>query len=385
MGDNAPVVDAGAAPGARWAHDPRVRLDDRSGLYVYTDEDGVLFEYDEARRAWFPRLNEALVQAQQSVYGTADPGEPTMTAKEKRKAARLETLASKRAKASGAAEQPGADGAADSAEAAADGGAAPKPEKKPQRNTAVYVTGLPPDATVDEIKQIFSKCGIILEDPQTLQPRIKMYKNEHGHFKGDALVIYFKEESVKLAIDLLDESAFRHTEKSTIRVQKAVFQEKPAGSTGDSAAKPKERKPKQNLRHKLENRLGWFEESQASAGKSMRAVILKHMFTLKELEEDPTLLLDLKEDVQQECSKFGEVTSVVLYDLEEDGIMLVRFKLPESAEACQKVMNGRFFGGVQVEATLSHGKEKFKQSKALTEEEEKKRIDAYEQWLESQH
>ena len=46
-----------------------------------------------------------------------------------------------------------------------------------------------------------------------------------------------------------------------------------------------------------------------------RVVVLKHMFTLKELEEDKSLLLDLKEDVREECSMLGEVTNVVLYDV----------------------------------------------------------------------
>lgn len=46
-----------------------------------------------------------------------------------------------------------------------------------------------------------------------------------------------------------------------------------------------------------------------------RVVILKHIFTLAELEEDATLLLDLKEDVREECSSLGEVTNVVLYDV----------------------------------------------------------------------
>lgn len=44
-------------------------------------------------------------------------------------------------------------------------------------------------------------------------------------------------------------------------------------------------------------------------------VVLKHMFTLKELEEDASLLLDLKEDVREECETLGEVTNVVLYDV----------------------------------------------------------------------
>jgi len=51
------------------------------------------------------------------------------------------------------------------------------------------------------------------------------------------------------------------------------------------------------------------------ANKNSRVVVLKHMFTLEDLEKDATLLLDLKEDVREECSSLGEVTNVVLYDV----------------------------------------------------------------------
>jgi len=47
------------------------------------------------------------------------------------------------------------------------------------------------------------------------------------------------------------------------------------------------------------------------------------MFSLKELEEDASLLLDLKEDVRDECSSLGEVTNVVLYD-----VCRITFPLP---------------------------------------------------------
>lgn len=46
-----------------------------------------------------------------------------------------------------------------------------------------------------------------------------------------------------------------------------------------------------------------------------RVVVLKHMFTLDELKEDPSLLLDLKEDVREEAESLGDVTNVVLYDV----------------------------------------------------------------------
>jgi HIV Tat-specific factor 1 len=57
------------------------------------------------------------------------------------------------------------------------------------------------------------------------------------------------------------------------------------------------------------------EDDSKAVNKNSRVVVLKHMFTLQELEEDATLLLDLKEDVREECESLGEVTNVVLYDV----------------------------------------------------------------------
>ena len=81
--------------------------------------------------------------------------------------------------------------------------------KKPRVNTAVYVTSIPLDATKDEINEVFSKCGVIAEEIDSGQPRIKMYEDDKGRFKGDALVVYFRPESVNLAIQMMDDSDFR--------------------------------------------------------------------------------------------------------------------------------------------------------------------------------
>lgn len=61
------------------------------------------------------------------------------------------------------------------------------------------------------------------------------------------------------------------------------------------------------------------------------------MFTLAELEEDPAAILDIKEDIREECAKLGDVTNVVLYDKEPDGVASVRFSTPEAAAACVRV------------------------------------------------
>ena|SRR5271154_2238993 len=83
----------------------------------------------------------------------------------------------------------------------------------------------------------------------------------------------------------------------------------------------------------------WSEDDypQQTHGRWGKVVILKYMFTLQELEEDPTALIELKEDVREECDKIGEVTNVVLFDAEPDGIMSVRFADEEDAVKCIKV------------------------------------------------
>lgn len=74
-----------------------------------------------------------------------------------------------------------------------------------------------------------------------------------------------------------------------------------------------------------------------SGDADVRQVCLRRMFTLVELEEDPTLLLDLKEDVREECETLGKVTNVTLWDREPDGIMTIRFADPHCAAACVRV------------------------------------------------
>lgn len=53
--------------------------------------------------------------------------------------------------------------------------------------------------------------------------QVRLYTDESGKFKGEARVCYLKEESVELAIELLDNST---VEKNLIKVERAVFQKK---------------------------------------------------------------------------------------------------------------------------------------------------------------
>lgn len=224
----------------------------------------------------------------------------------------------------------------------------PQGERK-SKNTAVYVTNLPVDTEPDELVERFSKCGVIEEDDDG-EPKVKMYAKEDGTFSGEALVVYFKEDSVSLALNILDDAELRFGDSSTImNVAKADFGHKAAGGGGGTAHESKPRKTMDKkkasrrigkmqkyvtppitlqTRRRFSSRklLEWDDEdgfgpmiepedAANTTLKNSRVVVLKHMFTLKELEEDASLLLDLKEDVREECASLGDVTNVVLYDV----------------------------------------------------------------------
>jgi HIV Tat-specific factor 1 len=102
------------------------------------------------------------------------------------------------------------------------------PPKAP-KNTAVFVTNLPLDAELDEVQARFARCGVIEEDDSG-EPKIKMYAREDGRFSGEALVVFFKADSVSLAVNLLDDAELRLGDANTrMRVQKAEFGHKNTG------------------------------------------------------------------------------------------------------------------------------------------------------------
>lgn len=71
------------------------------------------------------------------------------------------------------------------------------------------MTNLPLDTDVEEVHHVFSRCGMIAEEIDSGKPRVKLYTDDQGRFKGDTLIVYFRAESVDLAIQMLDDTDFR--------------------------------------------------------------------------------------------------------------------------------------------------------------------------------
>lgn len=379
-----------AAQAAAFADDPHVHFDRQAGAWRFEDDDGNELEYDAAKGAWVSLLSEDLLKAQQAAYSVAGVDEETPAAPVLKRAKKRKEPEDYTSSTLGQEPGPSKKGK--------------KEKERRSKNTAVYVTGLPVDTDQDELLERFSKCGLIEEDDAG-EPKVKMYARDDGTFIGEALIVYFKEESVMLALNILDEAELRLGDPSTrMTVNQADFSHKhEAGSVeGSAEAKPRKTIDKKRATRrivKMARKLNEWddedgfgptiteEDKARAANQAARVVVLKHMFTLKELAEDASLLLDLKEDVREECESLGEVTNVVLYDKEPEGVMTVKFRDSLSAQACIIKMNGRFFAGRRIEASLYAGKQRFKRSGAGDEfegdgdEAEKQRLDDFAQWL----
>ncbi|WFC98167.1 hypothetical protein MYAM1_000891 [Malassezia yamatoensis] len=362
-------------------NDPDVHLDQQTNQYVWEGTNG---EYEwhgkvpsdeekQTRGRWVKKIGEEDILKQQEVYSVAGVDEMTPAAPVMRK------------KQGKKRKEPDSSGA-----------------PKPRRNTAVFISQLPLDAEPQEVAQVFSRYGVLLEDSDG-KPRVKFYQEkESGAFKGEALVVYFKPESVDLAIQLLDDTYLRASQGvctgARMRVERAEFQNDAKDDESEKKTRELSEPERKNLKRRIakmnEKVSAWDEDSdeeRPNAYLNARTLILKKMFTLAELDDDATLLLDLKQDVREECESIGAVTNVVLWDLiqrEPEGVITVRFRDASAARAAYTKMNGRFFAGRRIVASLSEGRPKFRKSgdtqTSDDEADEHRRADAFGEWVSHQ-
>ncbi|CCH43585.1 Splicing factor U2AF-associated protein 2 [Wickerhamomyces ciferrii] len=291
--------------------DPRISYDQTEDQWLFEDPQTLeSFQFNDVLERWLPieSLNEDLSDAQKELQ-------------EKKRQKLQEVKEAKQAKS------------------------------KQKVSTAVYVSNLPLDTDVTELKEIFSKYGIIAEDLLTGKSKIKLYTNEQNEFKGDALVVYLKPESVELAVQMLNETKLR-VNGDVISVQKAEFNQSKTEDNEKKHKRPLTEEEKSIIRKRLktlnEKVDDWNGEDDQINPKWIRTVIIKRAFTLKELEEDPDALKEIEEDMMEGCEELGQVEKVIVFDQEEEGVVMVRFYNSESAVKCidvsQKLAVTRYNG-----------------------------------------
>ncbi|XXG40380.1 hypothetical protein AAC387_Pa01g1112 [Persea americana] len=85
-------------------------------------------------------------------------------------------------------------------------------------------------------------------------------------------------------------------------------------------------------------------------GVPSECLLLKNMFDPQN-ETEPDFDLDIKEDVQDECSKFGTVKHIFV-EKNSAGFVYLRFDNVQSAVSAQRSLHGRWFAGKMITATF---------------------------------
>lgn len=330
--------------------------------HTYTDpSDGSVYMWDREKNAWFPKVDDDFMARYQMSYGFTDPNAADANSKPETPVV-----------------PPKIDKEQKKLEAKRKNQEPPTWfEIDEQHNTAIYVQNLPLDITMEELTELFNKCGLLARDEKG-KDKIKLYRDTYGEIKGDALCTYIKVESVDLALNILDGWKIRGR---TLSVQRAKFQLK---GEYDPAKKPKKKKNAKERQKKFQEKLFDWRPDQlpGQPQKCERVVIIKNLFKPEDFDKEVSLLLEYQQDVRSECQKCGNVTKVVIYDRHPEGVAQVTFKDPAEAQACVQLLNGRWFGQRKITADIWDGKTKYKI--AETDAEIEARIAKWDKYLEDE-
>lgn len=251
---------------------------------------------------------------------------------------------------------------------------------------------------------------MIALSPYDQQAKIKIYRDpapsssvsaEEAPCKGDCLLCYNAEESVKLAVDVLSGGFIRPTHQVT--VTRADFS--PTGPTGTAGTAEgtnnnnnnnKQYRPNLSqaqvkvAKSAIKQALTWNEDDDIGVSKAaaLRIVVLEGLFKPADFT-DPTFSDELEADIASECEKCGTLEKLTFFSTNPRGIAVVKFATSYAAQECIRLMNGRFFGGSKLKSYFWDGVANYSvtaASEAAEEEQERQeesRLDEFGDWLEN--
>jgi len=284
-------------------------------------------------------------------------------------------------------------------------------ERKERKNTAIFVSGLPEDVSVEELADYFGKYGIIMDDmfKGPGHPRIKLYYqvleengNEDGEgeerFKGEALIVYLRQESAQMAVEYADESLLRPGSKP-IKVVFASFASQDKEDKDEKEGKIAKKEWKRQMQQ-MNKRLQWTlndgEEPEEDSKKSKyeRIVIIENLYTQPEWKEaleqkkEAELILELKAELVEECDRLALscISSVKVLPSETHCRCAIKFREREAADKCRRIMNGRAFDQRRLVAYLYDGSFSMKERKTNNSEsdDDEELAEQYGDWLEKE-
>jgi len=270
-----------------------------------------------------------------------------------------------------------------------------KRKKKAKKGNWVYISGLPLDTTIDEVKDHFSKVGLISISPFDQQPQIKLYRDDQDQLKGDCSLCYNAKESVEMAINILSGGYIRPSKQIT--VTRADFTQslntdkeykRPRGNINEKQIKTVYRAMKQALT--------WNEDDDSGVSKSnaLKIVVLQGVFSPEEFQRIPNYDGIIEKNIAEACSKHGEIDKITLFSKNPKGVVIVKFKTSYAAQECIRALNNFDFHGKLLKVYFWDGTDfsiartsgghdsNGKTDDEVEEDEEVKRLKEFGSWLE---
>ncbi|KAA8493961.1 Splicing factor U2AF-associated protein 2 [Porphyridium purpureum] len=181
--------------------------------------------------------------------------------------------------------------------------------------SAVYVSGLPPDVTEEEMADIFRRCGAL-----KTQSGVKRYRNAaNGSFKDDALVRFELGLSAENAVLLYDDYEIRPGQKMS--VQYATFE-----ATDDVVDAILETRPTRVPTRDA-------ERLPARKTRGSRILIFKHLFDPAHVQGSEDDFYDqIEQALAETVQVYGAVERIIVFRKSPVGAASVKFANRSSAE-----------------------------------------------------
>ncbi|EQC37862.1 hypothetical protein SDRG_04883 [Saprolegnia diclina VS20] len=249
---------------------------------------------------------------------------------------------------------------------------AAKPKKKAApKNTSMYVMGLTTYIACKQLEMVCARLGRV--------KRLKFYKDDRGGLKGDALVTFMTHAMLETAIAKLNNAeikpgvritakAAEFNKKEEVEPSLAPLEPPPMAEGADAVTA---------FLNEMQQRLSMpvgaapdapvVRDAPVAAAPVVgppelpptdehvletpsRSILLYNIVDDGDDEEN----LDLEDDLQMECSNYGQVTRLQIF--RDTNVVAVEFEALPSAIKCLEVMNGRWFGGAQIRACYDPSK-----------------------------
>lgn len=251
---------------------------------------------------------------------------------------------------------------------------------------AIYISNLPLQEDEgklrDQLIQEFNKFGD-LERDQDNKLKCKMYKDNQGKLKGDAIMIYCRKEYALLAVEMMDGINF---EGYTIKVEPAQFTEKNArkqnqpnediASDYSTKTPTTGNKESRNMEHDLKVMEGPVKRrkmDENNDSRRERTLVLANFIDIYKDLDSPEIQ-EIEQDLLDGCRPFGKIGSHVMNV--DKGEIHITFMERQEAISCRNAMNGRFFDGRQLvtfmldEEDLSNAESETTATSSSSEEED---------------